>query len=352
MAHQKSALLRAACIGAAAVAFGAIGLAAPKPAIAQDKTVTLRLAHWLPPQHPLHPAWQAWGADIEKASNGTIKVQIFPAQQLGAAKDHYDMARDGVADITYVNPGYTPGRFPIIAGAELPFLFSNAKGGSAAIDAWYRKYAPKEMSDVKVCMAFVHDPGTFHSKVKIAKPDDLKGLKIRPGNSSVARLVTLAGGTNVQVTAPEAREALERGVADAITFPWGSLFIFGIDKVVKYHMDTPLYISNFVMAMNKNSYAKLSANQKKVIDSHCTSEWSEKINTPWADFESAGRGKMLALAGHEAVKPTAADMAAWHKLADEMAQAWYEDVKKVGVDGKQALAELKAELKKHNAAAF
>ncbi|WP_341704897.1 TRAP transporter substrate-binding protein, partial [Ferrovibrio sp.] len=309
-----------------------------------------RLAHWLPPQHPLHPAWQAWGADLEKASGGSLKVQIFPAQQLGAAKDHYDMARDGVADLTYVNPGYTPGRFPVIAGSELPFLFSNGKSGSAAIDSWYRKYAPKEMADVKVCMSFVHEPGTFHSKVKISKPDDVKGLKIRAANSTVARLVTMAGGTNVQVSAPEAREALERGVADAITFPWDSLFIFGIDKVVKYHTTVPLYISNFVLAMNKATYAKMTDAQKKVMDAHCTSEWSEKINTTWSDREAAGQAKMLGLAGHEGVKPGDADMAAWRKLADEMTNAWYEDAKKAGVDGKAALAELKAELKKRNAA--
>ena len=70
------------------------------------------------------------------------------------------MARDGIADLTYINPGYQPGRFPIIAAGELPFLMANAKGGSQALDAWYRKYAAKEMKDVKFCLAFVHDPGT------------------------------------------------------------------------------------------------------------------------------------------------------------------------------------------------
>ena len=76
------------------------------------------------------------------------------------------MARDGIADLTYVNPGYQPGRFPIIGAGELPFLFADAKGGSQAIDAWYRKYAAQEMKDVKFCLAFVHDPGTFHSRTK------------------------------------------------------------------------------------------------------------------------------------------------------------------------------------------
>ena len=69
-----------------------------------------------------------WGAAVEKASGGANQLQVFPAQQLGKADDHYDMARDGIADVTYVNPGYQPGRFPIIGAGELPFLMSDAKG--------------------------------------------------------------------------------------------------------------------------------------------------------------------------------------------------------------------------------
>ena len=103
---------------------------------------------------------------VEKASGGTIKYKIYPSEQLGKAFDHYDMARDGIADMTYINPGYQPGRFPIIGAGELPFLMANAKGGSSALDAWYRKYAATEMKDVKFCLAFVHDPGTFHSRTK------------------------------------------------------------------------------------------------------------------------------------------------------------------------------------------
>ena len=122
--------------------------AAVTPALAQDKTVNLKVSLWVPPAHPLVPATQAWAADIEKASGGTIKVTVFPSEQLGKAFDHYDMARDGIADFTYVNPGYQPGRFPIIAAGELPFMVGDAHGGIRAIDAWYRKYAATEMKDV------------------------------------------------------------------------------------------------------------------------------------------------------------------------------------------------------------
>ena len=102
-----------------------------------------------------------WGNSLQKATNGTVTFAVFPAQQLGKAFDHYDMARDGIADVTYINPGYQPGRFPIIGAGELPFLMADAKGGSQALDAWYRAYAEKEMKDVKFCLGFVHDPGAI-----------------------------------------------------------------------------------------------------------------------------------------------------------------------------------------------
>ena len=85
----------------------AMGLLATS-ALAQDKTVDLKISIWLPPAHALVPATKEWAALIEKASGGTIKTAIFPSEQLGKAFDHYDMARDGIADFAYINPGYQP----------------------------------------------------------------------------------------------------------------------------------------------------------------------------------------------------------------------------------------------------
>ena len=288
-------------------------------AFAQDKTFELKLSHWVPPSHPLQKALEDWGSSVEKASGGTIKFKVYPSQQLGKAFDHYDMARDGIADLTYINPGYQPGRFPIIGAGELPFLISNAKGGSQAFDAWYRKYADKEMKDVKFCLAFVHDPGTFHSKTKkIMVPGDIKGMKIRPAHATMATFVTQLGGTNVQSSAPEVRDILEKGVADAVTFPWGSIPLFGIDKVTKYHMDAPLYVTTFAFVFNKDNYNQMSAAQKKVIDDHCTNEWALQVASPWADFEHAGIAKLKAEPPTRSITLTPAQLAEWKKAAEPL----------------------------------
>jgi TRAP-type C4-dicarboxylate transport system substrate-binding protein len=328
----------------------AAALLAAGAAQAQDKAVTLKLSSWVPAQHALNPALQAWAEDIKKQSNGTINYTLFPGEQLGKAFDHYDMARDGISDFSYVNPGYQPGRFPVFAASSLPFMVSNAKAGSAAIDSWYRPYAPKEMKDVHFCFAFAHDPGALHAKKKVTSPNDIKGMKIRPATATIGQMVTTLGGTNVQSSAPEARDMLERGVAEAITFPWGSLILFGIDKVVKYHMDVPLYVTPFVWVMNTDKYNALSTAQKKVIDDHCTPEWAEKIGSAWADFEIAGRGKIAAEAGHEVYKLTPDQLKAWRDAMGPVDAQWAESVKKVGQDPKKVMDSLKASLVKYKAA--
>jgi TRAP-type C4-dicarboxylate transport system substrate-binding protein len=321
-------------------------------AVAQDRTFELKLSHWVPPAHPLQKAMEEWGAAIEKASNGTIKYKVFPAQQLGKAFDHYDMARDGIAEVTYINPGYQPGRFPIIGAGELPFLISNGKGGSQALDAWYRKYAEREMKDVKFCLAFVHDPGSFHSKSKkITVPGDIRGMKIRPAHATMGTFMSQLGGSNVQSSAPEVRDLLEKGVAEAVTFPWGSVPLFGIDKVTKYHMEVPLYATTFAWVMNKDRYNQMSAGQKKVIDDHCSTDWALKVAGPWADFEHEGIAKLKADSAHEVYPISAEQLAEWRKAAEPLQKAWADNVRKAGGDPDSVFKELKDTLAQYKASA-
>ncbi len=328
---------RCAVIGLAAVTFHGV-------AQAQDKAVELRFAHWLPATHPLAKlGFEPWAKSVETASNGSIKVTLYPAQQLGKAADHYDMSRDGIADLTWANPGYQAGRFPLFGAGELPFLMAKPGPGSAALDQWYRKYAAQEMKDVRFCLAHLHI-GTLHSKKPISEPSQLKGMKIRASNGTAATYMTALGATNVQVSAPESRDALEKGVADAILFPWHSIITFGIDKVAKYHAGMRMYSSDFAWTMNRAFYDKLSAGQKKVIDDHCNNEWAAKIGTAWGDDEDSGQDKLAKTAGHTITPISPQQLEAWKKSAEPVYERWLADVAKSGVDGKQALAELRKEL--------
>jgi TRAP-type C4-dicarboxylate transport system substrate-binding protein len=230
---------------------------------------------------------------------------------------------------------------------------SDSKGGSMALDAWYRKYAEKEMKDVKFCLAFIHAPSSFHSsKKKIVVPDDIKGLKVRPAHATMANFVTLLGGTNVQSSAPEVRDIMERGVAEAVTFPWGSLVLFGIDKVTKYHMDAPLYVTTFAFVFNKAKYDEMSPRQKKAIDDNCNTEAAGRVGGPWGKFEDAGLDKVKAEPGQEVYQLTGDQLAQWRKAAEPLEKTWADNVRKTGADPDAAMKELKAALANYKALAM
>src|SRR5262249_57684640 len=138
-----------------------------------------------------------------------------------------------------------------------------------------------------------------------------RGVKVGRGDAVVGTLVTQLGGTNVQAAAPEVRDIIEKGVADAVTFPWGSVPLFGIDKVTKFHMNVPLYTTSFAWIMNKTTYEGMSPTQQKVIDDHCSNEWALRVASPWAEFERAGVAKLSNEPGHEVYTISVAQLAEW-----------------------------------------
>lgn len=317
---------------------------------AQDKPVNLRFSYWIPPKHQLVPSTQTWGESLTKASNGTIKVTIFPSNQLGKGPDHYDMAKDGIADFVLTNPGYTPGRFPVIAAAELPFLTNGAVNGSPGFDEWYRKYAPKEMKEVYTCMTFTHEPGTFHMvRKKIEVPDDVKGMKIRTGNATSSRLIGMLGGSSVAVEITEARETLARGIADGVMMPWEGLTLFRMTEVAKFHMENPLYVSIFTWNLNRKTYDSMSAAQKKALDDHCTTAWAKRIASEWAERDFTAIKQVKGMKdGRTVYAITPQQVALWRKAAEPLKKQWTDEVTKAGYNADEVWNELIAALKKHD----
>ena len=205
------------------------------------------------------------------------------------------------------------------------------------------------MSDVKVCVVFYDGGGTMHANKKIARPADLKGLKIRSPNATAARFYREAGATTVQLSAAEAAEAMERGVADALSFPWNLLRALGIDRAVNHHLDMNFYSLGTALLINKGTYARLSPKQKEVIDSHCTADWAEKLPPAWIKWEQEGRIALKNDPKHTVYAITEDDKKAWKEIVPKVQQQWEREVAQKGIDGPKAFGELKALLEKYNA---
>ena len=206
------------------------------------------------------------------------------------------------------------------------------------------------MKDVKYCFSFILDPATWHSRnKKIVVPGDIKGMKMRPSQATIATWVTQLGGTNVQASASEVRDVMEKGVAEAVMFPWGSVPLLGVDKVTKYDMDAAISTTTFQWLMNQKTYDDMSAAQKKVIDDHCTTEWAGKFADPWGDFEHAGLAKVKAMPDHEVYPITNDQLDEWKKSAEPLRQVWADNVRKAGGDPDAIMKELKTALAQYKA---
>ncbi|RTL68210.1 MAG: C4-dicarboxylate ABC transporter, partial [Hyphomicrobiales bacterium] len=123
-----------------------------RPAFAQAQ-FTLKLHHFLPSVSNGHAKMLApWAKMVEEGSGGRIKIDIFPAMQLGGTPPQlYDQARDGVADIVWTLPGSTPGRFPSTEVWELPFVAARRGIVNARASQEYAaKHVLKETTDVKL----------------------------------------------------------------------------------------------------------------------------------------------------------------------------------------------------------
>ncbi len=310
---------------------------------------TLRFSHWVPATHIIHKTVEQWAGAVENASGGRIDVQIFPAQQIGAAKDHYTMTAQGVVDGAWVAPGYSPGRFPVIAAGEIPFLVTNGSSGSEAFDSWYRPHAEKEMSDVYYCAATVQEPGVLHSAKPIEDVKDLTGLKLRVATATLGKYFGSLGAAPVSIPAPEVRAAAEKGVVGAVTYGWKTSQALGVTAAFKNHLDYPIYSVPTVYLLSKAFYQKLPKDLKAVIDEACSSDMAGKLGKIWADWEAAGKTAISKDEGRNIYQATAELKDGLQQAVAPALQAWRDAVEKKGLEPQKAWDDLRAVLKKHNA---
>lgn len=196
----------------------ALGLSA-SAGFAQE--VTLRCQHFLSPKGSVPRYFmEPWAQKIEEESNGRIKVELYPAMQLGGKPPAlYDQIRDGVIDCGWALPAYTPGRFPESEAFELPFMTSmSAEASSRAAWEYSEKYLMERMGgDVHLMAVHVHGPGVIHTKGDPLKTTaDFAGLKLRGPSRQANALLETLGATPVGMPVPAfPPEALSKGVVMA-----------------------------------------------------------------------------------------------------------------------------------------
>lgn len=330
---------------------GVAALVLGGPAGAQ--TIELKVQHFLPAGAPSQKALiEPWAKAVEEQSNGRIQVRIFPAMQLGGRPPQLiDQVRDGIADVVWTLPSYTPGRFPIMSVFELPFMVSDAVATSKAAQEFYQAHARAEFADVHPLLFHVHARGVIHTKGKAIKAvDDLKGLKLRAPSRPVGDALAAYGAAPVFLPVPQTPEALSKGVIDGAVVPWEVTVPLRLYELTDHHTEIAgargLYTAVFLYAMNKKRYDSLPADLRKVIDDNSGSAISERIGKAWEDAETPGRERARAR-GNTIATLSAAETETLRRLAEPVRAAWVEEMRKAGKDGAALLAAAEALVAKH-----
>lgn len=329
--------------------FSLIGSA---PAFAQE--VTLKVHHFLPTGSTAHAKFIVpWCNKIDKESSGKLKCQIYPSMQLGGSPPQLiDQVRDGIADIVWTLPGYTPGRFPIVEVFELPFMTNNAEVASRAVWEFVEKYDQAEFKVYKPLAFHVHDEGYIHTiKTPVKSMADFKGLKMRAPTRLTNKLLTSLGAIAVGMPVPAVTEALSKGVIDGALLPWEVVPTLKVHEMVKHHSETDnkspaLYTAVFIFAMNPAKYESLPADLKKVIDNNSGAALSAWIGKIWDESAHTAR-KLAQERGNNIHVIPASELSQWQKASQSVIDDWVKEITAKGVDGQALLQAARAMLKQN-----
>lgn len=332
---KKRNFLKSAAV--AALALSAMG-ASSIGAAAQE--VTLRMHQFLPAQANV-PAGILipWAEKIGTESGGRIKVEVFSAMSLGGTPPQLmDQARDGVVDIVWTLPGYTPGRFPSVEVFELPFTMTNAEATSRAYWELFKSDMEEtEFKGVKILGAWVHGPGVIHSKGEgIRKLEDMQGKKMRGPTRVINGLLAELGAEPVGMPVPAIPEALSKGVIDGTVIPWEVTPALKVAELVDTHTefsgDTALYTAAFVLAMNQAKYDSMPDDLKKILDDNTGAEFSAYAGKTMAGYDASGRA-IAEATDNEIVVLDEAEVARWKSAAETVLDNWFEEMDAKGIDG-------------------
>jgi TRAP-type C4-dicarboxylate transport system substrate-binding protein len=208
---------------------------------------------------------ERWAKEVEKRTNGKVKVQTFPGGTLLPAKNIFDGVMSGMADIGNFAMSYQPGRFPISEAVDLPVSFSNAKVSSLVLYDLIEKYNAKEFEKVKIITLFTCPPANLMTSKPVKSLKDLKGMEIRVAGTSVDVLKNM-GGSPIAMPQSDTPEALQKGVVKGNFSSMEVLKDFNYAAYTPYVTIVNLQVISFAVVMNKDKWNSLPADVKKIFD--------------------------------------------------------------------------------------
>jgi len=308
------------------------------------KTYKLTYSCFFPPTHVQSRLADAWCQEVEKRTNGQVKIDYFPGQTLTKARQVYDGTVQGLSDIGFSVFAYTRGRFPVMAAVDLPLGYASGVAATQVVNRVYDKFQPKELDDVQVMYLHAHGPGLIHTRDKaIRKMEDIKGLKFRAHGTS-ALVIKALGGTPVPKPMPESYEMLQKGVVDGAVYPLEANKGWKLGEVCHYFTGafSAAYATSFFVVMNKDRWNSLPAGVRKTIQA-INKEWAVKHGQAWDSSDMAGIKFFMNQKG-QAIGLDAKEQARWQKAVSPIIDDYVVKANGKGLNGRQIVDFIKQNL--------
>lgn len=254
---------------------------------------TLRFAGNFPPEHPATKAMEVFEKEVEAATNGEIRVDLFPAMQLGGATENVDQVRSGTIFAMIASIAYFSRIVPEFEAISLPFMFDSRKQAFALVDGPVGDALNEKLGKNGFVNLGYMELGFRHvtnSSRPIKSVDDFKGLKIRLQPNEVHLDTFRALGANpVAMDIQELYSALQQRVLDGQENPYDTIYTRRFYEVQKYLSNTAHFYDFINVVANKAAYEGLSKEHRAAVDAAMRKsvEWqraeAERLDLDWRD---------------------------------------------------------------------
>jgi len=315
---------------------------------ASAQEFTFSIQHFLSPKAPAQAVLiEPWAKAVEEASNGRIAFEIFPAMALGGAPPElYGQVRDGVADIVWTLPGYTPGAFPRLEVFELPSVHQgDARATNLAIQDMMDDLAA-DFDDVHPLLVHVHTGNALHlANGDLTGLADFEGKKVRSPSRTGAWMLEEMGAEPVGMPVPALPQALSKGTVDAGLVPFEVALPLGLADLTSASVELADGVrfgtATFLFAMNKDSYNSLPADLQQVIDEQSGAAIAAAMGEAWNSIEPIGIQRAVN-AGNSVTQLSAEATAEFAAPFEATVARWVEEANDAGIDADALLESARA----------
>jgi TRAP-type C4-dicarboxylate transport system substrate-binding protein len=275
--------------------------------------------------------------ELEKRTNGRVKITPYLNQSLGRMPDSLEMLQTGIADIALFPPTPFAKVFQVFEAPSLPSLGTTnlAISHEVVYALLKRGLLKKDFAGLKPLLFQGIDPMYLYLTKKVTSLDELKKMKLRAGPGVSTAVVESLGCSVVNLPAPEVYMAIDRGVADGVAFMPDAYLSLRLNEVAKYYLDLPFGTGAIITVMTQKKWDSLPADIRLIWEQvnweakyYYLEEVARRHPDRLAEYKKAG-AEVYRLSPEESAK--------WLKQTEGITAKWVADKKARGYPAEEAL---------------